>query len=702
MQSQQPVIRTYRGRDRRSAEQAYRLDAEAAERATWYPVAHRWASSWAGHELSVVFEFHGIDEDGTPTGFSVATSAPESGYEYAPVAEQASPLSPTDDVLAWAPEADAGAAEDVTLAAGEKAVLPEIEDAPGAYPQVEFAAEYDVPAASEYGLSAAADPGVAAEPRAEAEPESSPEPKARIPTYEWSPPPQAPADAAPLVSSDPAWEPEADEPDAPAELEPPAEPMAWAEIEIETAPEARDAQDASTDREAAADDWAGAASDGETTRNGVAGTLADLDVWAEPSLADEAASEAETTAEAEAEADSMAGGPSDSEAPTWAERDAAATESAAASSPVEAPRTSATPAVRAHARAVVQTIDLHCAGEPLRLIRSGFPPVPSLPILERRRWLRENADYARRVLMFEPRGHRDMYGAILLPPHNEDADVAVLFMHNQGYSTMCGHGTIAIATALVEEGLYPATAPETTIRFETPAGIVTAVANVLRMDDDRNEVTSVRFRNVPSYLHASGLRVRPDGVPLAGRAAEDGQLSVDLAFGGAYYGVVDAADLGMRVVPAQAQALTRAGAAITEILRRDHTPSHPTERDLGFVYGTIIVDRDPASSPDGKGRDADMRNVTIFADAEVDRSPCGSGTSALLARLHAIGQLETGQSIVNAGITGETFRGRVEEETFLGPHRAVVTTVEGSAYVTGYQTFVVDDRDPLGGGFLLP
>ncbi len=349
----------------------------------------------------------------------------------------------------------------------------------------------------------------------------------------------------------------------------------------------------------------------------------------------------------------------------------------------------------------MQAIDLHTAGEPLRLIRSGFPSVPSLPILERRRWLKQNADYARRVLMWEPRGHADMYGAILLPPYRDDADIAVLFMHNEGYSTMCGHGIIAIATGLIEEGLYPAAPPETVIRFETPAGVVTATASVVRTSDGRNEVSSVRFRNVPSYLHADGLRVIPDGVTLRGNAAADGALKVDLAFGGAYYGIVDAADLGLRVVPEQTDALTRAGAAITDVLRRDHTPAHPTDHDLGFVYGTIIVDHDPRSSPDGRAVGADLRNVTIFAEGEVDRSPCGSGTSALLAQMHALGQLAIGRDIVNAGITGEAFRGRVEAETALAEYRAVLTSVEGSAYVTGYHTFVVDDRDPLANGFLL-
>ena len=349
----------------------------------------------------------------------------------------------------------------------------------------------------------------------------------------------------------------------------------------------------------------------------------------------------------------------------------------------------------------IETLDLHCAGEPLRIIRSGFPAVPDLPVLERRQWVMENADHIRRAVIHEPRGHHDMYGAILLPPHSDEADVCVLFMHNEGYSTMCGHGIIAITTALIEEGLYPAIEPLTTIRYEVPAGIVSASAATSRADDDTWVVQGVRFTNVPSYLAAQSLTVRPDGIQLHGDAARLGGLSVDISFGGAYYGIVRAADLGLRIVPAQADALRRAGAAITQVLRRDHTPAHPTDPALAFVYGTIIVDFDPRTSPDGRARDAHIRNATIFADAQLDRSPCGSGTSAILAQLHARGRLHVGQEIVNAGITGEHFLGRIEAETALGPYPAVSTSIAGSAHVIGHSTLVVDSRDPLGGGFVL-
>jgi proline racemase len=290
-----------------------------------------------------------------------------------------------------------------------------------------------------------------------------------------------------------------------------------------------------------------------------------------------------------------------------------------------------------------------------------------------------------------------MYGAVLLPPHRPDADIAVLFLHNEGYSTMCGHGIIALATGLLEEGLYPATAPTTTIRWETPAGLVTSTSDVTIGTSGRTEVTGVRFRNVPGYLHARDLLVPMGAMARSGPAA----VRVQLAFGGAYYGIVGAADLGVRVTGDAVPELRTLGAAITARLREDHTPTHPTDPDLGFVYGTIIVDRDPASLADGLAPDADLRSITVFADAEVDRSPCGSGTSALLAWLHATGQRAIGEELRNASVTGAVFAGRIEEPATVGDRDGVVTSIAGSGYVTGYHTFVVDERDPLGDGFLL-
>lgn len=294
-----------------------------------------------------------------------------------------------------------------------------------------------------------------------------------------------------------------------------------------------------------------------------------------------------------------------------------------------------------------------------------------------------------------------MYGAVLLSPYRDDADIAVLFMHNDGYSTMSGHGIIALTQGLIEEGLYPATAPSTQIRWETPAGLVVSTAEVHVGRSGEPLVRTVRFVNVPAYLHADHLVVRPRGVRLFGAAAERKGLGVQLAFGGAYYGIVDVAELGMRVVPEQLESLARAGAAITDTLRRDHAPTHPIDASLDFVSGTVLVDSDPGSAPDGLGHDATIRTVTVFADAGVDRSPSGSGMCAILATRHALGASEVGDELISAGITGEALVARIEGITTLGDREAISTSVQGRGYITGQHTYSVDDRDPLAGGFLL-
>lgn len=587
-----PIIRTYKGREKRAAENAYRADARQAAVAGWIPVAHRWSETWEGVELAVVFQHRTAE----------VLKAPAVAVAGAAVAAEAT---------LQAPEVDARVIDDA--AAAEAA---------------------DIAAAAAIAETQARE---AAE-REEREERDRAEAIA----------------LAALAARDRATEDEADAGDV--------------ALDEAASAGATPADDATLPHPSPADDLDDATAP----------------VTFEDAAAVLAADEALTTAGPE---------PDDEPAVAAVDEDAAPV--------VHPPSPESQTAARSHARAYLQTLELHCAGEPLRLVRTGYPQVPQAPILERRHWVEEHADWARRVVVFEPRGHRDMYGAVLLPPDRTDADIAVLFMHNAGYSTMCGHGIIALTTGLIEERLYPATEPVTVIRYETPAGLVTATADIRIGAHGGPEVRLVRFFNVPAYRHEANIVVDVPGVTLHGDAVARGGIRVDLAFGGAYYGIVDAAELGLRVVPEQVGELTRVGAAITEQLRRDHTPVHPVEPDLGFVYGTIIVDTDPATSPDGRGRGATMRNVTIFADAEVDRSPCGSGTSALLAHLYAQGRLAIGQSIVNASITGEAFEARVEAEALVGDRPAVTTSVAGIGFVTGYGSFVVDERDPLGDGFLL-
>jgi proline racemase len=328
----------------------------------------------------------------------------------------------------------------------------------------------------------------------------------------------------------------------------------------------------------------------------------------------------------------------------------------------------------------VTTIDAHAEGEPLRIITGGLPPIPGATILERRRYLRENLDHLRTALMWEPRGHADMYGAILTEPVTEEADAGVLFMHNEGYSTMCGHGIIGLVTVALETGMLTATGPLTTVKLDTPAGLVTAHAKV---QDGR--VRSVAFENVPSFVYALDQRVEVPGI---------GMLRYDVAFGGAFYAYCQAVDLGVGLEPPDFRRLIEVGTAIKRAVVESLPICHPFEEDLGFLYGTILVG--PA-----RADDADSRNVCIFAEGEVDRCPTGTGVSGRLALNYARGQLAEGQPFVVESIIGTRFTGRILGTTAFGEYEAVVPEIEGSAHIVGRHEFLIDLDDPLRDGFIL-
>jgi proline racemase len=328
---------------------------------------------------------------------------------------------------------------------------------------------------------------------------------------------------------------------------------------------------------------------------------------------------------------------------------------------------------------IISTIDAHAAGEPLRIITAGLPPLPGATVLERRRFMAEQYDDIRRTLLFEPRGHADMYGAVLTPPVTPGADFGVLFLTNEGYSTMCGHGVIALTTVLLETGMIPRREPRTEVVFDSPAGLIRADAAV---DNDR--VTSVAFRNVPAFRYAAGLDL----------ATSVGQVRADVSYGGAFYALVDAADLGLEVLPENAAALTRLGMEIKRAVDRGIDVIHPDEPELRGIYGTIISE--PPRTPGGDGR-----NITIYAEGAVDRSPCGTGTSAKLACLYADGRIPRGERYVHESVIGTTFTGRVLEETSVGPFSAVETEIAGRGFLTGFQQFVVDSEDVTAGGFLV-
>jgi trans-L-3-hydroxyproline dehydratase len=328
----------------------------------------------------------------------------------------------------------------------------------------------------------------------------------------------------------------------------------------------------------------------------------------------------------------------------------------------------------------ITAIDAHTAGEPFRVITGGLPELEGDTVLARRRWAKENIDHLRRALMWEPRGHADMYGCILSAPVSVDSDVSVLFIHNEGYSTMCGHGIIALATVMVETEMIHVERPETTIRIDTPAGQVTARARI-----ENDHAQSVCFDNVPSFALALDEMI---DVP------EIGRLRYDLAFGGAFYAYVDSAQLGLTCAPENYRALIETGVAIKRAVMASRAIKHPFEEDLSFLYGTILGS--PALSSD-----AQLRNVCVFAEGEVDRSPTGTGVSGRVAIEFARGRLKLNQPFIIESIIGTRFTGSVVEATAFGPHLAVIPRVEGSAFITGRHEFLIDPRDPLREGFFL-
>jgi proline racemase len=328
----------------------------------------------------------------------------------------------------------------------------------------------------------------------------------------------------------------------------------------------------------------------------------------------------------------------------------------------------------------IKTIDAHTAGEPLRLVVDGFPEIQGSTMLERRAWLRKHHDNLRRAIVLEPRGHTDMYAALLTPPERAGSHAGVLFMHNEGYSTMCGHGIIAVVTIATERGLLDRAGTETLV-LDSPAGPIRARAAVTERGG-RTRVHSVSFENVPSFVLQAGIPVR----------VGSRQVPADVAFGGAFYAIVDSEAVGIPIVAERLSDLRRAGMEIKRTIEAALKVSHPEEPQLKGLYGTIFT-APPRSEA------ADLRNVTIFADAEVDRSPCGTGTCAVMAVLSAMGLLDASQTFTHESIIGTRFRGRVARTTTVGEHPAIVPEIEGEAYITGEHTFLVDAEDPLRFGF---
>ncbi|MET3578512.1 trans-L-3-hydroxyproline dehydratase [Mesorhizobium robiniae] len=326
-------------------------------------------------------------------------------------------------------------------------------------------------------------------------------------------------------------------------------------------------------------------------------------------------------------------------------------------------------------------VDMHTGGEPLRIITGGYPQIPKGTILEKRAYVRDHFDHLRKILMFEPRGHYDMYGALLVEPDLPGADLAVLFMHNEGYSTMCGHAIVALGRYAVDEGLVARQEPLTTVNIEAPCGLVVASVEV-----QGGKAGAVSFESVPAFLFARDQEVELPGF---------GAIGFDIAYGGAFYALADCRKFDLEFGRSRVRDFVDAATVLTETLKTEFPLSHPDHADLAFLYGTILTDGRDAFSSEA------TKNICVFAEAQVDRSPTGSGVTARLAAMHARGQIAIGQARTFESIAGSLFSGSVTRTAKAGPHDAIIARVGGRAYYSGRAEFVVEPDDELGKGFLL-
>ena len=328
----------------------------------------------------------------------------------------------------------------------------------------------------------------------------------------------------------------------------------------------------------------------------------------------------------------------------------------------------------------IQSIDTHTGGEPLRIIISGYPELKGKTILEKRKNAKDDFDNFRKVLMWEPRGHADMYGAIIVEPDSVDSHFGVIFTHNDGYSTGCGHAVIALTKVFVETGLIPMTEPETEVRMDVPSGFIRSFAKV-----KNGKVDSVRFQNVPSFVQKLNAEIN---------VTKLGKIKYDLAFGGAFYAVVDVAQVGLECSKKNYYGLIEAGMKIKSAIMEEVEMNHPIEPEMNYLYGTIFTG--PPKDPRHHSR-----NVCIFAEGEVDRCPTGTGVSARAAIHYARNEIIEEESLIIESILDSNFHVKVLKTTTLGNYESVIPEVSGNAFIIGKNTFWINPEDPLKDGFIL-
>lgn len=325
-------------------------------------------------------------------------------------------------------------------------------------------------------------------------------------------------------------------------------------------------------------------------------------------------------------------------------------------------------------------VDSHTMGEPTRVVTGGIPNIPGNSMPEKKEFLKKNMDHLRRAIMLEPRGHDDMFGSVITAPTVPEADLGIIFMDSGGYLNMCGHGTIGAATVAVETGLVKVTEPETEVVLEAPAGIVRA-----RVEVKGGRAKSVTFRNVPAFLYDKDIEIeiRPYG-----------KVKIDIAFGGSFFAIVKAADLGVTVCKDEIYKLVDIGVKIREQANTAVRVLHPERPHINTI--DLVEISDTPSHPE-----AHAKNIVIFGEKSVDRSPCGTGTCAKMADLYFKGELDIGSDFVHESILGTLFTGRLVEKAKVGDYDAVVPQITGRAFITGINHFMIDDEDPLKYGFSL-
>ncbi len=324
----------------------------------------------------------------------------------------------------------------------------------------------------------------------------------------------------------------------------------------------------------------------------------------------------------------------------------------------------------------IRTIEMHTGGEPLRVVTDGYPQILGNSVLEKRAYCKTHLDHLRKFLMYEPRGHSDMYGCLIVEPNDEGADFGIIFMHNEGYSTMCGHATIAIAKLAVQLEWVEKKTIDTKVVIDAPCGRLIAFVD---------HELKVRFQNVPSFVFLKN-QVIHDKIY--------GNITFDIAYGGAFYAIMESKQFNIEIVPENIQAFIQCTKKIKQKINENLVISHPFEQDLSFLYGCIFVEA-------SNNENIHSRNICVFADGEVDRSPTGSGVSARIALHMAKNEVELNQEIIIESVIESQFKVKAIERVYFGPYQAYIPEVSGEAFITGRNEFIIEKEDLIKEGFLL-